>query len=155
MSNMISWREERRVSLGNWPSTARRSCTIKSQTNLRKACLTQSTAWRCLPTLLMARAFDSSYVIIIVIIYSLTTRVVGAPQMISQPVSSIFPSSPLPSWTWRTPGLSNPWCCLPTSSSVSLVFFPLSLCLARWFWSDLMNGRHEHATVICVSWAFD
>ena len=33
--------------------------------------------------------------------------------------------------TWRTPGLSIPWCCLPTSSSVCLVFFPLSLCLAR------------------------
>ena len=26
----------------------------------------------------------------------------------------------LPSGTWRTPGLSSPWCCLPTSSSVSV-----------------------------------
>ena len=43
--------------------------------------------------------------------------------MISLPVSSIFPYSPLPSWTWRTPGLSIPWCCLFTSSSVCLVFF--------------------------------
>ena len=58
--------------------------------------------------------------IISIIIYSLTARVVGAPQMISQPVSSIFPCSPLPSWTWRTPGLSIPWCCLPTSTSVCL-----------------------------------
>ena len=40
--------------------------------------------------------------------YSLTTRVAGAPQMISQPVSSTFPCSPLPSWTWRTPDLSIP-----------------------------------------------
>ena len=32
---------------------------------------------------------------IIIIIYSLTARVVGAPQMISQPVFSIFPCSPL------------------------------------------------------------
>ena len=55
-----------------------------------------------------------------------------------------FPCSPLPSWTWRTPGLSIPWCCLPTSSSVCLVFFPLSLCLARWFWPHLMNERHDH-----------
>ena len=47
--------------------------------------------------------------------------------MISQPVFSIFPCSPLPSGTCRTPGLSIPWCCLPTSSSVCLVFFPLSL----------------------------
>ena len=45
------------------------------------------------------------------LIYTLTARVVGAPQMISQPVSSI---SPMPSGTWRTPGLSIPWCCLPT-----------------------------------------
>ena len=37
-----------------------------------------------------------------IIIYPLTTRVVGAPQRISQPVSSIFPCSPLPSGTWRT-----------------------------------------------------
>ena len=50
-----------------------------------------------------------------------------------------FPCSPLPSWTWRTPGLSIPWCCLPTSSSVCLGFFPLLLCLAKWFWPDLMN----------------
>ena len=45
-------------------------------------------------------------VIIIITIYPLTARVVGAPQMISQPVSSIFPCSPLPSGTWRTLGLS-------------------------------------------------
>ena len=42
-------------------------------------------------------------------------RVIGAPQMISQPVSSIFPSSPLYSGTWQPPGLSIPWCCNPTS----------------------------------------
>ena len=45
---------------------------------------------------------------IIVIIYSLTARVVGAPKMISQPDFSIFPCSPLPSGTCRTPGLSIP-----------------------------------------------
>ena len=84
-------------------------------------------------------------------IYPLTARAVGAQQVISQPVSSIFPCSLLPSGTWRTPDLSIPWCCLPTSSSVCLVFFPLSLCLARWFWPDLMNGRHEHTTAVCVS----
>ena len=38
--------------------------------------------------------------IITIIIYPLTARVVGAPQMISQPVSSIFPCSPLPFGTW-------------------------------------------------------
>ena len=45
-------------------------------------------------------------IIIIIIIYPLIARVVGAPQMISQPVSSICPCSPLPPGTWRTPGLS-------------------------------------------------
>ena len=42
-------------------------------------------------------------------------------------------------------------CCLPTSSSVCLVCFPLSLCLARWFWSDLMNGKHDHTIAVWVS----
>ena len=88
---------------------------------------------------------------IIIIIYPLTAKVVGAPQIILQPISSIFPCSPLPSGTWQTPGLSIPWCCLPTSSSVCPVFFSLSLCLARWFWPDLMNGRHDHTTAVCVS----
>ena len=90
-------------------------------------------------------------IITIIIIYPLTARVVGAPQMISQPVSSIFSCSPLPSWIWRTPGLSIPCCCLPTSSSVCLVFFPLSLCLVRWFWPHLMNGRHDHTAAVFVS----
>ena len=85
------------------------------------------------------------------LIYPLTARVAGATQMISPPVSFMIPYSPLPSRTWRTPGLSIPWCCLPTSSSVCLVFFPLSLCLGRWFWPDLMNGRHDHTTAVCVS----
>ena len=37
--------------------------------------------------------------------YPLTAGVVGAPQMTSRPVSSIFLCSPLPSGTWRIPGL--------------------------------------------------
>ena len=95
--------------------------------------------------------FLSFIIMIIIIIYSLTKRIVGAPQMILQPVSFIFPCSPLPSVTWQTPGLSIPWCCLPTSSSVCLLFFPLSLCLARWFWPDLMNGRQDYTIAVCVS----
>ena len=79
----------------------------------------------------------------------LIARVVGAPQMISQPVPSIFPCSPQPSGTWRTPGLSIPWCCLPTSFSVCLGLYPLPLCLVRWFWPDLMNGWHVHTTAGC------
>ena len=91
-----------------------------------------------------------SYVCFI-IINPLTARVIGAPQMILQPVFSIFPLFPLPSGTRRTPGLSIPWCCPPTSSSVYLVFFPLSLCLARWFWPDLMIRKHDLTTAVCIS----
>ena len=50
-----------------------------------------------------------------------------------------------------TPGMSIPCCCLPTSSSVCLVFFPLSLCLAGWFWPDLMNRRHVNTASVCIS----
>ena len=80
----------------------------------------------------------------IIIIYPLTVRVTGAPQTISQPVSSIFPCSPLPSGTWWTPGLPIAWCSLPTSSFVCLVFFPLSLCLARWFWHGHFTAGSWH-----------
>ena len=41
--------------------------------------------------------------------------------------------------------------CFPISFSVCFIFFPFSLCLARWFWPDLMNKRHVHTTAICIS----
>ena len=81
---------------------------------------------------------------IIIIIYPLTARLVGAPQMISQPVSSIFPCSLLPSGICELQACQFSDVCLPTSSSVCLVFFPLSLCLARWFLPDLTNWRYDH-----------
>ena len=56
--------------------------------------------------------------------YPLPTRVVWAPQMTSHSVSPIFLCFLLPSWTWRTPGLSFPLCSLPISSSVCSVVFP-------------------------------
>ena len=34
--------------------------------------------------------------------------------------------------------------------SVCHVLFPLSLCLARWFWPDLMISRNFHTTSVCV-----
>ena len=105
-------------------------------------------------SLLMKRVMSvpgAAPIIIIIIINPFTARVVGAPQMISQPISSIFPCSPLPSGTCRTPGLSIPrrlsphlFVCLPC-------LLPLSPCLARWFWSDRINGRHVHTTSVCVS----
>ena len=76
--------------------------------------------------------------ILIIIINPSTVRVIGAPQMISQSLSFVFLCSPLPSRIGRTPGLSIPWCCLSTSSSVCLVFFPLSLCFVKcsFAWPD-------------------
>ena len=75
--------------------------------------------------------------VLIIIIYPLTARVIGEPQTISD--------------ACQTPGLSIPGCCRPTFSSVCLVFFPLSLCLAKCFLLDLMNGKHDHITAVCVS----
>ena len=123
------------------PSQPCRSC--EANTPITEHYLGQ--LWRRVWQFVYSLSFVSS------MIYPLNTRVVGAPQIILQPVSSIFPCSPLLSGTCRSQGLSIPWCCLPTSSSVGLVFFPLSLCLARWFWPDLMNGKHDHATPVCVS----
>ena len=49
---------------------------------------------------------SGEWIYLIIFIYPLTVRIVGAPQTILQPVSSIFPCFPLPSETWQTPGLS-------------------------------------------------
>ena len=54
---------------------------------------------------------------------------------------------------WDLPN-SRPVHCLMLSSHLFLCppcLFPLSLSLARWFWPDLMNGRHDHTTAVCVS----
>ena len=67
-----------------------------------------STGTCCVVHLCFASLRLMFIIIIIVIINSLTARVVGAPQMILQPVFSIFPCSPLLSGTCRTPGLSIP-----------------------------------------------
>ena len=61
--------------------------------------------WRCNT---ISFASKVRLYIIIIIINPLTARVVEAPQMILQPVFSIFPCSPLPSGTCQTPGLSIP-----------------------------------------------
>ena len=95
------------------------------------------------------------------ITYPLTARVIGAPQMTPQPVSSIF------SVLHHLLGLGKLQAC-PFHDVFPPLFFCLpcllhqqmkmmmsssflSLCLARWFWPDLMNGRHVHTTSVCVS----
>ena len=58
------------------------------------------------------------FIIIIIIIYPLTARVVGAPQMSSQPVSSIFsPVLHCPLGLGELQACPFLDCCLPTSSS--------------------------------------
>ena len=77
--------------------------------------------------------------------YSLVAWVVGAPRMTSQPVSSIsFFFSPLPSGTWRTPGLSIPWCCLPIFFLSALSSSPFHCALQGGFWPGLRNGRRPN-----------
>ena len=62
-----------------------------------------------------------------------------------------FSCSPLPSGTWsELQACPFPDVVFPPLPSVRLVFFPLSLCLAIWFWPDLMNGKLDHTIAVCV-----
>ena len=75
--------------------------------------------------------------------YPIITGVVGAPQMTSQPVSSIFFWSPLPNGTLWTLGLSIPWCCLPISFLYALSSSPFLFVLQDGFcqtwWTENMS----------------
>ena len=69
------------------------------------------------------------------IIYPLTARVVGAPQMISQPVFSIFPWSPLPLGPAELQACPFPDFVfpLPLSALSSYPFHPISMaCIPLW-----------------------
>ena len=152
------WRRESvtLTQICNWHTFQLLCKTVKFQFFWAKSCADHG--WHVSKTpRASSQALCFSYpwdIFVIIIINPLTARVVGAQQKILQPVFSTFPCSPLPPGACQTPGLSIPWCCLPTSSSVCFVFFPLSLCLARWFWPDLMNGKHDHTIAVCVSLRF-
>ena len=85
-------------------------------------------------------------IIIIIIIYPLTTKIVGAPQMILQPVSSIFLCSPPPFGSWRTQGLSislmlssHLFLCLPRGDmTIPLQFVSLYDGQEVFVWSDCL-----------------
>ena len=73
-------------------------------------------------------------------------------------IEGYIPNSPVAKWdpsgtlqSERAQSFFIVWATLPTSSSVCLVFFPHSLCLARWFWPNLMNRRHDLTTAVCIS----
>ena len=59
--------------------------------------------------------------------HPLTAEVVGAPQTTSQPISSIFLSSSLPSATWQTQGLSIACCWFPTSFCLPCLLPPFTV----------------------------
>ena len=77
---------------------------------------------------------------------TLTVKVIGAPQMISQPVSSIFSVLHCSLGLGELQACPFPDVVFPLLSLSA--FFPLSLCLVRWFWPDLMNGKHDHTTAM-------
>ena len=105
------------------PGTPQHDDVLHAACNALSFMLARMTWWmRVLFTFFVIRTCALCFIIII--ICPLTARVVWAPQMILQPVFSIFPCSPLPSGTCRTPGLSIPWCCLPTSSLSALSSSP-------------------------------
>ena len=76
--------------------------------------------------------------------YPLTARVTGAPQVTSQPVFLHFSvhHCPLGLDELRVCPFSN--ILFPPLLLSVLSFFALSLCLAKWFGPDLINGRHVY-----------
>ena len=81
-------------------------------------CKANTTSYQITCLLSSLLRHDNFRIIIIIIINPLTTRVVGAPQMILQPVFSIFPCSPLPYGT----------CLVTIRHSVSLQITLVSSC---------------------------
>ena len=67
--------------------------------------------------------------------------------------TSFFRFSLFSTALWDLPN-SRPVHSLMLSSHLFLCLsclLPLSLCLARWLWPDLMNGIYDHITAVCVS----
>ena len=69
--------------------------------------------------------------------HDLSLRVVGAPQMILQPVSFILPCSSLPFGTCRTPGLSIPYVVFPSLPLSALSSSPFHCALQDGFGQTL------------------
>ena len=90
-------------------------------------------------------------VIIIIIFNPLTARVVGSPQMILQPLFLHF--SLFSTTLWDLPNY-RPVHSLMLSSHLILCLpclLPPFTVPCKVFWPDLMNGRHDHTTAVCVS----
>ena len=85
------------------------------------------------------------------LIYPLPAKVVGAPQMISHQFPRLFPVLHCPLGLGELQACPFPGVVFPPHLLSALSFSPLSLYLARWPKPDLMNGRHDHTTAVCVS----
>ena len=83
--------------------------------------------------------------------YPFTARVVGAPRMTSQLSFLHFAVLHCPMGHGELQACRFPDVVFPPLFLSAFVFFLFSLCLARWFWPDLMNGRHVHTTSVCIS----
>ena len=83
--------------------------------------------------------------------YPFTARVVGAPRMTSQLSFLHFAVLHCPMGHGELQACRFPDVVFPPLFLSAFVFFLFSLCLARWFWPDLMNGRHDNTTAVCVS----
>ena len=82
---------------------------------------------------------------------SLTSEVVGAPQMTFQQYIYTLPCLPLPLENLQTPFPSIPWCYIPISSSVFLSSFLLSLSPAELSSPCLRILRCGHTIWVSVS----
>ena len=78
-------------------------------------------------------------------------RVTGAPQMTSRPISPLFSVLHFPLGLGKLQACPFPDVIFQPLPLSALSFPPFSLCLARWFWPDLINWRHVHTTSVCVS----
>ena len=79
-------------------------------------------------------------IIIVIIVNPLTARVAGAPQMILQPVFSIFPCS-MPAGTCQTPGLSIPNVVFPPLPLSALSYSPFHCALQDGFGQTWWTGN--------------
>ena len=89
--------------------------------------------------------------IVCILLSSSAMRVFGAPQMILQSVSSIFPVFHCPLGLGKLQACPFSDVVFPHFPLSALSFSPFHCFLARWFWPDLMNGRHDHTSAVCIS----
>ena len=119
-SEIVTWCRDNLIWLFypiQWNRQIKSHCAVTAQADFKMSDHAWPAAFHVPPIKFVSVALNSGHwYIIVIIINPSTARVVGAPQIILKPVFSIFPCSPLPSGTCRTPGLmlsSHLFLCLP------------------------------------------